>query len=178
MNAHIVHPEGNESQAYLIDAHSVVLAPFKKGKLSQVAMKAIDIRGLRAGEIQEIDGKIYPRPCQLVAQSEFTVRDILWRGIYPDAAAALLSQPHGMKTEVSPGKALKLASPAAGYDQWKFLIAWGWSLWQQKQRAGEDWPMERRWEEMRNIGYPGELKAFRQLCRRLKLYATKSAPNM
>jgi hypothetical protein len=178
MNPIIVHPERNESQAYLIDTHSVVLAPFKKGKLSNVALKAIDMRGLRAGEIQEIDGEIYPRPCQLVTHAEFTVRNILWRGIYPDAAAALLSQPHGMKTAITPGKALKLASPAAGWDQWKFLISWGWSLWQQKQRDGEDWPMERRWQEMKNVGYPGGLKAFSQLCLRLKLYATKSAPYM
>ena len=178
MNPQIVHPEGNPGESYLIDMHSVVTGTMPNGKRSQIALHAVAIKHLRAGEIVVIDGCVYPRPCQLAAWDEMTVRDPLWRGIYPDAAAAILSMSHGMKTSVEPGKDFKAAEHTAGWNQWAFLIAWGWSLWQDKHRKGEAWPMERRWREMQAVGFTGGFPAFRQICSRLKLSVTKSRPNL
>lgn len=184
MRPAIVHPPGNECEAYLIDLHSTVFSPsvqghdLPPGKLAQIALKAVAIKHLKAGEIATMDGHVYPRPCQLVAMAEFVVRDPLWRGIYPDAARAILGIDHGVETAVSPGGKFKAGINAAGWNQWPFLIAWGWSLWQSKQRAGEDWPLDRRWEEMKAVGYTGGFAAFRQACSRMKLSVTRSGPNL
>jgi len=176
----IVHPDGNPDQSFLVDRASVVGVANNgyNNKLSAVALHAIDIVNLRAGQFAGIDGYTYPRRCQLVAYGEMTVRDPLWRGIFPDAAAALLTMPLGFKTEVSPGRVLKYCRHAAGFKKWPFFIAWGWSYWQDLLRKGEDWPLERRWRAMIILGYPDSFAAFRQICSRLKLSVTKSGPNL
>jgi hypothetical protein len=178
MNPVIVHPQGNPSRAYLIDKHAVVTGTMPNGKQGRICLCAIDIRHLRAGEMAAIDGHIYPRPCQLAAWEGFTEHGPLWRGIYPDACRALLTLSHGMKTEVTPGRDFVAGRDAAGWNQWHFLTAWGWSLWQQLQREGGEWPLERRWQELTAKGYPATFGAFRQVCSRLNLLVTESRPNL
>jgi hypothetical protein len=178
MNAVIVHPEGNPARSYLIDKHALVHAPAPNGKPAHVGLVAIDIRHLKAGELVAIDGHIYPRPCQLVGWEKFTEHDPLWRGIYPDACRALLDAGRVFKTAVEPGRKVTLGQTGPGWNQWQFLTAWAWSLWQARQRAGEEWPLDRRWRELAAVGYPDTFAAFRQVCSRLKLSVTKSAPNM
>lgn len=174
----IVHPPGQPENAYLVDLHSVANAEGPAGKPAQLALHAVNIGSLRAGEIT-IDpdtGHVRPAPCILASWEAFEVKDPLWRGIYPDAAEAMLRMPLGLKTDIAPGKDFKMDRPAKGFDKWKFLTAWAWSLWQAKERAGESWPLERRWQEMKIIGYAGGFGTFRQLCSRLGLSVTKSGP--
>ncbi|MGJ8642180.1 MAG: hypothetical protein ACSHX9_02130 [Luteolibacter sp.] len=187
MNPKLIHPTGNEANCYLVDFHSVAKSrkyhgrsklKIKEGEVATVFLKAIDIRNLRAGEMNSDEGKIYPRPCQLIATDKWKINSPMWRGIYPDAAEALLDMSHGMDTSVSPGKNFELCKDAAGWNEWHFLTAWGWSLWQAKHRSGDKWPLARRWEAMKGAGYPDTEGAFRQICSRLKLSVTKSRPIM
>lgn len=180
MNPQIVHPEGNPNESWLIDLHSVVTTPTETGELGKVALRAIDIINLRAGQFDVIDGRRYPSPCQLFAWERMTSHDPLWRGIFPDAAVALLTMPHGMKTSVEPGKPLALGPTATGLNEWSFRIAWCWSRWQDLYRksGNKDWQLETRWQSMKELGYPDTFAAFRQICSRLKLSVTKSAPYM
>jgi hypothetical protein len=178
MNPQIVHHIGKPEQAYLVDLHSVVGAPAPNDKIGQVALIAIDIAYLHAGQICKIENHTYPKPCQLFAWKEMTVRNPLWRGIYPDAASAILTIPHGMETSVRPGKPLELGREAAGWNVWQFYIAWTWSNWQEMHRRGDKWTLERRWKCMQHFGYKGGFASFRQICSRMKLSVTKSAPNM
>ena len=106
MSPAIVYPDGNPGEAVLVDLHSVVNGTHD-GKPTQFALKAIMIKHLRAGEILEIDGAIYPKPCQLGAFEKWKVADPMSRGIYPAAAAALLKMPLGYKTAVAPGEDFK-----------------------------------------------------------------------
>jgi hypothetical protein len=178
MNPAIVHPKGKPACSFLIDLQCTMHANEKGAKRSShLALRAIDIRHLRAGEVEMIDGKIYPRPCQLVAAHEFEMKDPMWRGIFPDAAAALLSVPMlGIDLDI-PRNSLNLAVPSSGWDQWPFLAAWGWSEWQTQHRQGERWTFRRRWEALRMLGYPHSEGAFRKMCAGLKLSVTGSAPN-
>lgn len=179
MNPAIVYPDGNPGEAVLVDLHSIVNGTHD-GKPTQFALKAIIIKHLRAGEILETGGAIYPKPCQLGSFAKWRVADPRSRGIYPDASAALLKMPLGYKTSVEPGEDFKAARVAGGFNQWYFLTAWGWSLWQELHRisGNKDWPLERRWQEMKKLGFEGEFSTFRQICSRLKLSVTKSGPNM
>lgn len=176
----IVHPEGVPEDAYLIDLHSVMLHDHpkaaEKGMLGQIALKAIAIKHLRAGQLERIDGRIYPCPTQLKAWAAMPTKPPMWRGIFPDAASALLSMPL-LDFEMNAKRQVKLAIASAHWDEWRFLTAWGWSEWQALHRQGDKWTLERRWEALRVIGYPHGAAAFRRMCSDLKLSVTKSSPN-
>lgn len=182
MKPMVAHPSGNPGDAFLVDLHATAFTPriqgseIKPGKVAQVALVAVAIKHLRAGQLHVIDGRQYPRPCQVVATDEWTTNAPMARGIYPDAARALLSIDHGFKTSVAPGAEFKAGTPAAGFNQWDFLTAWGWSRWQASHLAGDKWTLERRWEALRAIGFPGTAGAFRQICSRLGLSVTRSRP--
>jgi hypothetical protein len=178
----IVHPQGDPGNACLIDLHASVYTKsvqginLPPGKVAQASLKAVAIKHLRAGEIATLGGITYPSPCHVVATSVWAINNPMSRGIYPDAAEALLTMNHGLKAAVAPMGDFTMAEDAAGFNQWHFLIAWGWSLWQAKHLADGKWPLERRWREMKAVGYPGKEGAFRQVCSRLKLSVTDSRP--
>ena len=189
MKPAIVHPEGNPSQAYLVDLHSVVHGD--KGEHHRAYLRAVEIRHLRAGELLAIDGEIFPKPCQLEQLEKMVLLEPGARGIHPDAAAALLSMPLGHKVAIILGKPVELGAPKPqGWDQWKFIIAWCWSLWQDDRARGPrdaggwsawDNPKaekhdshELRWQVMKSMGYPHDCGAFRQTCKRLNLFVTES----
>jgi hypothetical protein len=177
----IVHPRGNKAEVFLIDLHAVAnveACAEMNGNASQLALKAISLKNLQAGEFRMFGDQIFPRPVQLAAWQKMTIQNPLSRGILPDAAAALLAMPHGMKIEVSPGGSFAPCKNAAGWNQWHFVIAWSWSNWQSRHRRGEKWSLERRWESLKVIGYPDGLSAFKMACSRLKLSVTKSRPIM
>jgi hypothetical protein len=183
MKPAIVHPRNNKAEAFLIDLHAIVkVEPCAEanGNASQLALKAVALKNLHAGEIKMFGDEIHPRPIQLAGWQKMTKQTPMFRGIFPDAAAALLAMPHGYKTEVAPGGDFTVARPAAGWNQWHFVIAWSWSAWQGPHRLanGEKWPLERRWEALKAIGYPDGFSAFRMACSRLGLSVTKSRPNM
>jgi hypothetical protein len=189
MRPAIVHPEGNTSQAYLVDLHAVVHGD--KAKHHCAYLRAIEIRHLRAGELLAIDGEIFPKPCQLEQYQQMARIEPQARGIHADAAAALLSMPLGHKMEITLGKPVELGAPKPqGWDQWKFIIAWCWSLWQDERARGprdaNGWSvwgdtkaakhdsLELRWQVMKRMGYPNDLPAFRQACARMNLFVTES----
>lgn len=144
--------------------------------VAPIALKAVAVKHLRAGELATIGTQIYPRPCQAVATSIWVVNNPMTRGIYPDAAVALLEMNHGLNMTVTPRTNFKLAEESPGFKEWHFLIAWCWSLWQAKHRSGDKWSLERRWEAMTAAGYPDSFGAFRTVCSRLKLSVSKSRP--
>jgi hypothetical protein len=181
MKPAIVHPHGNKAEAFLIDLHAVAnVEPCAEanGNASQLALKAVALKDLQAGQFKMFGDEIYPRPVQLAAWKEMTIQTPMFRGIFPDAAAALLAMPHGLKMEIAPGGDFTAGKPAAGWNQWHFVIAWSWSDWQSRHRGIEKWPLERRWEALKVIGYPDSFSAFRVACSRLKLSVTKSQPFM
>lgn len=178
-----MHPKENPDEAFLIDLHATAYSKkvqnvaLPKGKAAQIALKAISIKHLRAGEVFIVEDITYPTPCQVVATSSWTVNLPMSRGIYPDAAEALLAMNHGLENRVAPGEDFKGGQYAPGFNPWQLLIAWGWSLWQAKHLAGDKWPLERRWQAMKNIGYPDKAGSFRQVCSRMNLSVTKSRPH-
>jgi hypothetical protein len=181
MKPAIVHPHGNKAEAFLIDLHAVAnveACAEANGNASQLALKCVCLKNLHAGEIKMFGDEIYPRPGQLAAWQKMTIQTPMFRGIFPDAAAALLTMPHGWKMEVSPGGNFTAGKPLAGWNQWHFVIAWSWSSWQGRHIGAEKWPLERRWESLKLIGYPDSFSAFRVACSRLKLSVTKSHPFM
>ena len=157
----IAHPPDKPEMACLIDLHSTaytyangiegVKLSLLPGKVGHLALKAVAIHRLRAGEFANIDGTEYPAPCQAVATSVWQVKDPMHRGIYPDAAVALLTMNHGLKNAISPGKEFHLSKDAPGFNKWHFAIAWTWSAWQAKHRQGDLWTLERRWRELQNL---------------------------
>lgn len=186
MKPAIFHPPGKPGEAVLIDLHSVVYTrdvqghALPPGKAASIALRGVAMKHLRAGEFAPIDGEIYPMPCQVAALTGWQEKQLLWRGIYPDAARALLSMPLGFECRVSPGEDFRMGKDSAGFNKWNFATAWGWSLWQElhRQSGNRDWPLERRWQELKAIGFTGGFPAFRQICSRLKLSVTESGPNL
>jgi hypothetical protein len=177
----IVHPQNVPERACLIDLDSVISSTdprsTAKGKRCHIALRAIDIRHLRAGSLEEIDGRIFPCPTQHVAWERMVVNNPMSRGIFPDAADALLSMPL-LRPDLDIVKShAKLGNAPVGWDQWRFLVAWGWSEWQTLHIHGEKWTLERRWEALRLVGYPHTQAAFRKMCAELGLSVTKSRPN-
>lgn len=183
MKPALVHPPGKPELACLIDLHATAYAEHVEGatlppgKLAHVALKAVAIRHLRPGEFANLDGTEYPCPAQVAATSAWTAKSPMHRGIFPDAAAALLAMNHGLGNSIAPGEPFQLANETAGFHRWSFALAWAWSAWQAKHRQGDLWPLKRRWENFRDIlDYPDSEGAFRQLCSRLGLSVTKSRP--
>lgn len=180
MNPVIVHPKGVPGDAYLIDLDSVIQSTDPRstapGNRCQIALRAIAIRHLRAGSLERIDGRVYPCPTQLRSWEDMPTNSPMSRGIFPDAAEALLSMPL-LGAEIDFMKShVELATAPAGWDQWRFMIAWGWSEWQALHRQGDRWTLKRRWEAMKAVGYPYKEDAFRGVCADLKLSVTKSVP--
>ncbi|MEI6674050.1 MAG: hypothetical protein WCO57_02610 [Verrucomicrobiota bacterium] len=183
----IIHPKGQPELSFLIDADSVPNTPVQyKGEIRpcRLALRAIDIRHLFPGKIQIIDDIPYPRPTQVLEIEPWEVKPIAWRRIYTDAATAMLSMPAfdcDIKTAKN-GYAVDLVKDCKGWDEWRFLTAWVWSLWQDKHSARFSDPKNKRpakyrWETLRKMGYPYDYAAFRGLCADLKLFVTKSRPN-
>jgi hypothetical protein len=189
----ILEAIGNPAAAWLVDFHSVTWGANGPGnKPCRVFLKAIEIRHLRAGQIEAVDGVMrFPWPCQLIQSKEMKQCDPGTRGIHPDAAAALLSMPLGHQTTITLGKTLVVGKgKPQGWDQWKFIIAWCWSLWQDERARGprdaNGWSvwdetkpgkhdsLELRWQVMKRMGYPLDCAAFRQACKRMNLFVTES----
>jgi hypothetical protein len=177
MNPKIVFPEGYKDKAYLVDLNSVIRQPTSDGKIQHVPLLAIYIGHLKAGEIEKIDDYYHPKICVPYLDSLENNRSPLFRGIYPDAAKAMLSISSPIKTSIIQAKKLEIDGTSKN-NEWHLFIAWCWSRWQEKHRGGDRWTLERRWEDMRSRGYKGEFACFRQLCSRMKLSVTKSGPYM
>lgn len=180
MNPVIVYPQGSPARAYLIDKAAVVMGTMPNGKLGQICLNAIDIRHLQAGQFSNIEGRQFPTFCQYAAYGAHTELDPLARGIWPDAAKAILSLENGLRTSpLWPRKDCELGRPAEPEpDPWPLAIAWAWSAWQNQHRRGEKWPMKRRFDEIKIHGYPASFGAFRQVCSRLNLLVTESRPHL
>lgn len=177
MNPKIVFPEGHKDKAYLIDLNSVIRSSISDGKIQYVPLLAIYIAHLKAGEIEKIDNYYHPIMCVPILDSLENIRSPLFRGIYPDAAKAMLSISPGIKTSVIQARTLKIDGTSKS-NEWPLFVAWCWSSWQAKHRGGDRWTLERRWEDIRSRGYKGEFACFRQLCSRMKLSVTESSPIM
>jgi hypothetical protein len=181
----IVHPQGKPGEAFLIDLHATAFVKrpqgvkLPPGMIAGFALKAVRIKHLRAGEMANIEGTSYPAPCQVIATSAWVVNDPMSRGIYPDAAIALLTINHGIENAVAPLGDFKMGKEAPGFNKWHFAIAWAWSAWQTKHRQGDKWTLERRWLEMKNaLQYPDSFSSFKVICSRLNLSVTKSRPSL
>ncbi len=175
MRPAIVHLKDQSENAFLVDLHSTVRYSLGKGKSGELALRAIAIKHLRAGEIILMDDgeMLFPRPTQHESgDGKYIVQPPMFRGFHDDAAIALLSMPLGYKTAAAPGEDF-LVTGAKGFNPWNFLIAWTWSRWQTNAIHGEKWTLERRWQDIKRVGFPGSEDSFRKICSRLKLFVTE-----
>jgi hypothetical protein len=171
MKPMIVHPEGDASRAYLIDAHGLVAT--KKGE--GLALNAVFLGWTKPGEFRFIEGKlVLPCPAQLGFEISLKSHDP-WRSdwrIKEEAAIAMLEAAKVFKTSIDPysSQKFKLEERTKNTEKgleskgWDFKIAWAWSAWQV-----EGMKMEERWESMKRINYPHCFSAFRSCCSRMGL---------
>lgn len=173
----ILEPLTNAKEGYLVDLDCVIYGKEdNSNKINRIFLRAVKILNLKAGELRKVKGEFFPMPCQLVQSGPMKRLDTLSRQIYPDAAEALLSMPLGFKP-YTVGTAFHPGKTKAGFNQWSFLIAWRWSVWQANDRSGNKTTLECRWKEMQALGYPHGCPAFRKACAGMGLFVTTSSPN-
>lgn len=175
----IIHPKGTPDNAFLIDRGSIVHSEYE-GKPTRCTLAAVYIGSSKPGGIKLKDRTSFkidsPDPRTLHFWGNWERKPVQWRGIYPDAADALLRISRNSLVVNSDGTGT--LGKMANWDAWGFLAAWTWSAWQEAelQKRGNA-PLSLRWKDMKRMGYPYGESAFRRLCsERLKLLVTKSNP--
>lgn len=196
MRPAIVYRDDTPGEAFLVDTHSVFLArhPEDQTKLCPYAATAVTIWDLKAGQGKaklQVDvrtndpsdfvirnSKIeFPMPCSYLALMEHKMVSPLARGIYLDAAVALLKLAQLKRPfSIQSGGSLKIGAPAKGWNRWCFIAAWHWSFWQTEHNDSRlpNWTMTSRWKNLANLGYPHEEPAFRKMCSNMGLLLRKS----
>lgn len=165
----------------LLDKESLHFLPAKGEKATKRRVhffSAIEIGNLSAGQML-IDNQsarlVLPRPCVMQYRKGFEESDIKVRGIKPEAARALLDLAQAANNpiiEPAKGKwkfggAAERDAVGTGWDQWRFVAAWRWSVWGGFKRR-------ERWQDLRSFGYPYSEGAFgKMMTKDLKLVTVK-----
>lgn len=194
MNPILVAQKREPDLFWLVDLESIFSLKAGIGQ-TRIAYGAVFISDLSAGDLYETpDGKWQMPRCGTlkdIGQEWLTpslrpnqkVPDYYrpaHRGIFPDAAEALLNLAALAAPVEVKAKAAKLTRPAAGWSEWKFFAAWRWSAWQKDhlQSGGTEWQLEDRWRDMKAYGYPGDFRAFKTMLSRLRLLVTESRQSL
>jgi hypothetical protein len=174
---------------FLVDEHctSMINAPIK-GKHTIHFFSSVWIGETQPGPIKNFgdvgSSKRHPHP-QVVSILDHRKINVQYfdgpdsmsciRGIYRKSAVAMLQLSAAyMNVESSAAHShFTFGEPAkecveCPWDEWKFITAWRWSEWKQREiDTTKKITLAQRWEEMMADGYPYKLKAFEQMHRTL-----------